>query len=137
MSIVKLSKNDRLKKAELLLEVTRRMASYETLDDVLNALVEMTTQELGSERSSLFLNDPATNELYARVAQGNIKREIRMLNSTGIAGLVFTSGEPAIIHEPYTDPRFNSTVDEQTGFTTRNIVCAPIRTMKGEIIGVA
>ena len=138
MSTLRPSKNrNRLKQAELLLEVTRRMASYELLDDVLHALVEMTTNELGSERSSLFLNDPDTNELFSRVAQGNIKREIRMLNTSGIAGHVFTSGEPLIIHEPYSDPRFNSSIDEQTGFTTRNIVCVPMRTVKGAIIGVA
>ena len=65
---------------ELLLEVTRRMAGYETLDEVLKALVEMTTSELNAERGSLFLNDPDTNELYSRVAQGNIQREIRILN---------------------------------------------------------
>jgi len=127
----------RLRTLELLLEVSRRMASYEALDDVLHALVEMTSAELGCERGTLFLNDPDTNELYSRVAQGHIKREIRMLNSTGIAGHVFTTGEPAIIHDPYSDPRFNSSIDEQTGFLTRNIVCVPIRTVKGEIIGVA
>ena len=60
-----------------------------------------------------------------------------MLNTSGIAGHVFTSGEPLIIHEPYSDPRFNSSIDEQTGFVTRNIVCVPIRTVKGAIIGVA
>ena len=127
----------RLRTLELLLEVSRRMASYEALDDVLNALVEMTTAELGAERGTLFLNDPANNELYSRAAQGNIKREIRLLNSTGIAGHVFTTGEPLLIHDPYADPRFNSAVDEQTGFMTRDIVCVPIRTVKGEIIGVA
>lgn len=130
-------RSERLKLVELLLEVSRRMASYESLDDVLHALVEMTTTELGAERGTLFLNDPTTNELYSRVAQGNIKREIRLLNSTGVAGHVFTTGEPLISHEPYTDPRFNSSIDEQTGFVTRNIVCVPIRTVKGEIIGVA
>jgi adenylate cyclase len=104
---------------------------------MLHALVEMTTNQLGAERGTLFLNDPATNELYSRVAQGHITREIRILNSTGIAGHVFTTGEPLVSHEPYSDPRFNSSVDEQTGFLTRNIVCVPIRTVKGEIIGVA
>ena len=68
----------RLRHAELLLEVTRRMASYGTLDEVLSALVEMTTTELNAERGSLFLNDPDTNELYSRVAQGNIQREVRI-----------------------------------------------------------
>lgn len=127
----------RLKHAELLLEVTRRMAGYGTLDEVLAALVDMTTTELNAERGSLFLNDPDTNELYSRVAQGNIQREIRILNTSGIAGYVYTAGEALIIHDAYADERFNRSIDEQTGFTTRNILCVPIKTVKGEIIGVA
>jgi adenylate cyclase len=127
----------RLRHLELLLEVTRRMASYGTLDQVLQALVEMTTTELNAERGSLFLNDPDTNELYSRVAQGNIQREIRILNTSGVAGYVYTAGEALIIHDAYADDRFNRSIDEQTGFTTRNILCVPIRTVKGEIIGVA
>lgn len=126
----------RLREAELLLAISHRMASMDTLDQVLTALVEMTTEALGTERGSLFLNDPETNELYSRVAQGNFQREIRILNSSGIAGYVFTSGEGVIIHDAYADSRFNRTVDEQTGFVTRNILCVPIRTAKGEVIGV-
>jgi adenylate cyclase len=34
----------------------------------------------------------STNELYSRVAQGNIQREIRILNTSGVAGHVYTSG---------------------------------------------
>src|SRR3982750_615171 len=131
------TKMPRTRMLELLLEVSRRMAMYDSLDDVLHALVDMTTTELGVERSTLFLNDPSTNELYSRVAQGNIKREIRILNTSGIAGHVFTTGEPLISHEPYTDPRFNSSIDEQTGFVTKNVLCVPIRTVRREIIGVA
>jgi adenylate cyclase len=127
----------RLRHAELLLEVTRRMAGYGTLDEVLNALVDMTTSELNAERGSLFLNDPNTNELYSRVAQGNIQREIRILNTSGVAGYVFTSGEALIIHDAYADERFNRSIDEQTGFTTHSILCVPIKTVKGEVIGVA
>jgi adenylate cyclase len=122
---------------ELLVEVSRRLAIHDSLDDVLHALVEMTTTELNAERSTLFLNDPATNELFSRVAQGHMKREIRLLNTTGIAGSVFTTGEPLLILDPYSDPRFNGKIDEQTGFVTRNIVCVPIRTVKGNVIGVA
>src|SRR5665811_2625110 len=82
----------RLKLVELLLEVSRRMAAYDSLDDVLRTLVEMTTAELNAERGTLFLNDYETNELYSRVAQGSFRREIRILNTTGVAGHVFTTG---------------------------------------------
>ena len=32
--------------------------------------------------------------------------------------------------------RFNSKIDEQTGYVTKNIVCAPVRTVRGDLIGV-
>ena len=127
----------RLREAEMLLNLTRTVAAYETLDEVLGALVGMTTREVGAERGTLFLNDEQTGELYSRVAQGTFQREIRILNTTGIAGHVFTEREAVIVHDAYKDDRFNRSVDEQTGFVTRNILCVPIRTVKDEVIGVA
>ncbi|MEX0693954.1 MAG: GAF domain-containing protein [Rhodospirillales bacterium] len=126
----------KLKQAEMLLNVSRRVAAIESLDEVLETMVEMTTWELQAERGTLFLNDPVTDELYSRFAQGNFQREIRILNNTGIAGAVFQSGTGLIILDAYSDERFNRTVDEQTGFTTKSILCAPVKTVKGELIGV-
>jgi adenylate cyclase len=127
----------RLRHAEMLLDVHTRLAAMETLDDALEELVTITSRETGSDRVTLFLNDEETGELYSRVALGKIRREIRVLNSTGIAGHVFSSGESMIIHDAYSEPHFNRAVDEQTGYETRNILCTPIRTVKGETIGVA
>ncbi|NQU61090.1 MAG: GAF domain-containing protein, partial [Rhodospirillales bacterium] len=126
----------KLQQAEMLLNVSRRVAAIESLDEVLKTLIEMIAFELGAERASLFMNDSATGELYSRVAQGNFSREIRMLNSTGIAGAVFQNGVGEIIPDAYADTRFNRHVDEQTGFKTRNIVSAPVKTVNGDIIGV-
>ena len=112
----------RLRHVELMLDITRKMAAMDSLDEVLYTLIELTSQEIGAERGSLFLNDEATGELYSRVAQGNIHREIRILNTSGIAGHVFQNGESLIIHDAYADPRFNRSIDEQTGFVTRNIL---------------
>lgn len=127
----------RLHQAEMLLGLSRKIAAIDSHDELLEALMEMTSWEIGAERATLFLNDPATGELYSRYAQGNFRREIRLLNNTGIAGHAFTTGERVIIHDAYSDERFNRAVDQQTGFTTKSIVCVPIRTAKGEIIGVA
>ena len=127
----------RLREAELLLEVSRKMSVTDSLDEVLNTLLDATTSELNTERGTLFLNDYETNELYSRVAQGSFRREIRILNTSGVAGHVFTTGQGAIVHDAYTDPRFNRSVDELTGFVTRNILCVPIKTAKGLVVGVA
>ena len=127
----------RLHFAETLLHVSRTVSAMETLDEALAALVEMTVTETDSDRGTLFLNDAATGELYSRVLQGEQTLEIRLLNDVGIAGRVFTTHEPLIINDAYADPRFNRDIDELTGYTTRNIVCAPIRTARGVVIGVA
>lgn len=137
--VVRLSaaERKRLQQAEMLLEVSRKVATIESLDETLETLMQMTTWELGAERATIFLNDSQTGELYSHIALGSGRHLIRMLNSRGIAGHVFTSGENVIIHDVYKDERFNRDIDQQTGFVTRNIICVPIRTVRGEIIGAA
>ncbi|MBF0501245.1 MAG: GAF domain-containing protein [Candidatus Riflebacteria bacterium] len=136
-STVAMAQRKRLHEAELLLDISRKMAAMESLDAVLKVLVEMSTSKLNAERGTLFLNDPNTRELYSRVAMGNFMREIRILNTNGVAGYVFNKGEGVIISDAYADPRFNRNVDEQTGFITHSILCVPIKTAKGETIAVA
>ena len=126
-----------LRQAQMLLNVSRTVAAMETVDEVLATLVKLTIAETDAERGTLFLNDPQTGELYSRFAHGEQQREIRLLNTSGIAGHVFTTGEGVIVHDAYKDDRFNKTIDQQTGFKTKGVLCAPVRTVKGEIIGVA
>src|SRR5262249_35248430 len=80
--------------------------------------------------------DSHTNELYSRIAQGNLSRDLRTGIDRGVAGQVFKSGEGVIVADAYNDPHFDTSMDTRTGFKTRNILCAPIRTVLGEVIGV-
>jgi len=128
--------NEKLRLSELLLRVSRNIAGLSNLKEILFAIIEETVTEIGADRGTLFLNDPLTGELYSRVAQGELTREIRILNTSGIAGAIFHSGKGEIIHDVQSDERFNSSIDEQTGYRTKNIICAPIRTVRNDIIGV-
>jgi adenylate cyclase len=119
---------ERLRRAELLLEISREVSALGSLDDILEALVRITTAELGAERGTLFLNDPTTGELYSRIAQGIFKREIRVLNDRGIAGHVFTANQSEVVYDVYLDARFNREIDEKTDFVTKSILvchCVP------------
>ena len=122
--------------AEFLLDVFNRVAAAGTLDDKLETIVEITTSVLGAERGTLFLNDQLNGELYSRVAQGDFSQEIRILNTSGVAGYVYTTGRGVIIHNAYSDERFDPSVDEKTGFITKSILCTPIKTVRGETLGV-
>ncbi|NVK17819.1 MAG: GAF domain-containing protein [Methylocystaceae bacterium] len=123
--------------AELVLQVSHDVAKADSLDEQLRIIMEAVTKATKSDRGTLFLNDSATNELYSRIALGDVKREIRILNNSGIAGAVYQTGTGEIIEDAYADKRFNHSVDHATGYKTRNILCAPVRTVKGDILGVA
>src|SRR5687767_5838534 len=111
----------------LLMRVAREVAAHDTLDQMLHAVVATSAEQTKAERGTLFLNDDQTGELYSRVAQGTGFREIRILNNTGIAGHVFHTGRGAIVLDPYSDPHFNRAVDQETGFVTESVLCAPVR----------
>jgi adenylate cyclase len=128
---------ERLQDVNILLDVTRRISGTESLDEILEALVEMTSLAISCDRSSFFLNDPSTGELYSRIAQGVSRREIRLLNNDGVIGAAFQTGRSIIIDDAYADPRFNPSIDRETGYLTKSVLCVPLCTAKGDVIGVA
>ncbi|MCH7521944.1 MAG: GAF domain-containing protein, partial [Candidatus Marinimicrobia bacterium] len=125
------------KVSQLLLMVNNDMALTDSLDVALEKLVSIITNTLGAERATIFLNDHETGELYSRVAQGSFMREIRIMNTRGIAGWVFTHEEGAIVHDAYRDKRFFKNVDMRTGYRTKSILCAVFRDAAGKKIGVS
>ncbi len=125
-----------VRRTTALVDVANRVSDTLSLDVLFPRLMEVVTETLNAERSSLFLYDAETRELFSRVMQGNAMGEVRFPADRGIAGSVFTSGKGEIIPDAYADPRFNRKVDTETGYRTRNILCVPIRNKKKAVIGV-
>jgi adenylate cyclase len=120
-----------------LLQVHNDMARSATLSDALMSLVQFTTSAIGCERGTIFLHDKLTSELYSFIAQGELQHEIRVLSDKGLIGWAFTHDEAVKVDDAYSDERFNSEIDQSTGFTTRNILCVPLKSIKNELIGVS
>jgi len=125
-----------VRRTTALVDVANRVSDTLSLDVLFPRLMEVVTETLNAERSSLFLHDAETGELFSRVMQGNGIGEVRFPAGQGIAGSVFTSGQSEIIADAYADARFNRRVDTETGYRTRNILCVPIRNKALQIIGV-
>lgn len=128
--------SDMLGKLNALLEVSAQLSDSLSLDILFTRLIEVSLSALNAERGTIFLNDKETDELFSRIAIGDLTKEIRFPNHMGIAGAVFTSDTPIIIADAYSDPRFNPEVDKKTGYKTRNILTAPIRNKQKESVGV-
>ena len=128
---------DLARRLNSLVEATQKAREPLSLDLMLTRMVKLITEAFGADRSSLFLYDAETDELFSRVAQGDLFDEIRFSADCGIAGSVFRNGLPATIDDAYADPRFNPEIDKATGYRTRNILCVPVRTRAGDVIGVS
>jgi adenylate cyclase len=119
-----------------LLAITEAISTELHLDTLLVRIVAAATQLLDAERSTLFIYDPSTDELWSRVAEGAEHGQIRIPANAGIAGAVFASGEVLNIPDAYTDPRFNKEIDRRSGFRTRNLLNVPVIDRTGERLGV-
>jgi adenylate cyclase len=119
-----------------LLAITEAISTELHLDTLLARIVAAATQLLDAERSTLFIYDPSTDELWSRVAEGSEQRQIRIPANAGIAGAAFASGEALNIPDAYTDPRFNREIDRRSGFRTRNLLNMPVIDRTGERLGV-
>ena len=117
-------------------EIMGAISTEISLDVLLAKIMKGATELLAAERSTLFLYDDKTEELWSMVAEGAGSREIRVPAGAGIAGAVVESGEALNIPDAYADSRFNPDVDRGTGFKTRSILCIPIVNARSELIGV-
>jgi adenylate cyclase len=135
MQLVERMESTRKREIEFL-NVVSDMTSELELTRLLQRVMSEATRMLDAERSTLFINDEKTNELFSHVGEGLDSVEIRLPNHLGIAGAVFVSGETVNIPYAYADLRFNPGFDKQTGFFTRSILCVPVVNKAGKVIGV-
>ena len=104
-------------------------------DLLFEVIIHQTNEVMESIRSTVFLHDDKTNELWSLVGVGVKKREIRIPSNYGVSGWVFQHRSPVIVNDAYEDPRFYSEVDKKSGFRTKNIICIPLINWAGRCIG--
>lgn len=121
---------------DALLEISAELWHAQDLDTLLQDVMTRLTDMLGAEASTLFMHDPARRELWSRVVRGDAFKEIRLPETSGIAGHVFSTGHTVLLGDAYADVRFNPDIDRQTGFKTRSLIAAPLKHVSGRALGV-
>jgi GAF domain-containing protein len=125
-----------LERLRLLYDLSRRLATFDELDDVLRHATGELRKLFDAEGSAVLLLDPATRELRFPVAsqrEGSEATaaelaEVRFPAGQGLAGWVLQHGEAVAVDDVANDPRFYRGVDEVTGATTRTLLahrCEP------------
>lgn len=118
-----------------LVKIGRSISAVTDIDVLLKVIAEETKIAIQADRCTVFMYDKDKNELWSKVALGLDSQEIRFPADKGLAGYVVKTGEPLNIPDAYSDPRFNPDIDKETGYTTKTILCMPIKNNNKEIIG--
>ncbi len=96
--------------------------------------MEALVARIGCDRGTLYQVNDATGELVSVYASGT-DQCIRLRIKLGIAGLVALTGQTLIVADAATDPRFDASFDQRTGYVTRNILTVPLKTGMQETLG--
>ncbi|XP_019850838.1 PREDICTED: cGMP-specific 3',5'-cyclic phosphodiesterase-like isoform X2 [Amphimedon queenslandica] len=105
---------------------------------------------IDGDRSSLFFvegskeNPILISRLFDVTAHSQLEsvlhddsEAIKIPFGVGIVGQVAKTGELINLKDAYDSPYFNKEIDKLTGYRTKALLCMPIKTSSGEVIGVA
>jgi GAF domain-containing protein len=100
-------------------------------------LLRAKVQNLAAEQAfrCIGLVSSTSGEGKSTMALGLADKTIRLTLHQGIAGLVAATGQSIVVHDAYADARFYRAIDEATGYRTRQILCVPIKTRRGDVLG--
>ncbi len=124
-----------------LFRIARAMYQYRGLDQRLALITKEIQDLLGVEGAMVILLDEENQEFFFREAAfdktetGSNFKEIRYPADKGIAGLVYRTGKPQIVHDAYKSPYFAREVDRQAKYRTRSMLDVPLE-LEGHMIGV-
>ncbi len=119
-------------------KAVRLVAPKEHLERLVDEAVSTAQSLLQADRSALWFVDQSRGELWTKFASQIAP--IRIGIATGIVGAVASTkadaGDVVNVADAYADPRFNQDIDKATGYTTRSVLSAAVRSTTGELVAV-
>ncbi len=129
---------ERVARLERLIEISRSLNSTLSLRPLLYRIIVAAQEITKTEACSVLLVDRKSGQLHFEAAtgtQGYRMHSIVVPMEGSIAGWVVQTGKTLVVPDAHSDPRLYRKADEQSSFTTRSIIAAPL-TARGNVIGV-
>ncbi len=122
-----------------LYEIVGSLNSIIRLDQLLDQIVTSAADMMEAGGGALMLVDAKGHNLIFEVASGDSSAQLKgvvvPIDEQSVAGLVALRGVPYIENDAMHSPYFSGQVDKQTGYTTRKLICVPLK-VQDRIIGV-
>lgn len=85
------------------------------------------TKVTNSERCSIFIHDPKRDSVWLKAGTGMVERDIEVPVQDSVAGEAILTGKTIVVAHMDDHRSAHKTVEEATGFVTRNLLCVPIK----------
>ena len=116
-------------------QIMEALLEVDSLDDALSGSLEIIVNTLNSEAGAIWLLDPKTDRLSPLFHIGPADlSNITVENGLGIEGLVTKTGKSVMVTDAAADTRFDDTVFDDNGLTTKTMICVPLNNLH-DVIG--
>ncbi|MFC1671803.1 GAF domain-containing protein [Planctomycetota bacterium] len=133
----KVDMSKKLVEIQMMNETFRDINSTLNLDEVLEKIIARVTYCIEAEIGSVMFIDEGSNELYVAAAAGipeDVMKSVRVAVGQGISGWVAEKGEPLLVEDIESDPRFGKKKSDSK-YNTKSLISTPL-VKRGKIIGV-
>ena len=123
---------------EILTGIGKTLTSSLNIEEILNSIMGKVSALLKPKMWSLLLIDPLSHELFFKIIVSPVAeklKQVRLKVGEGIAGCVAQTGDALLINDVQNDNRFARHIDGMVSFTTRSIICVPMK-IKSRVVGV-
>lgn len=96
-------------------------------NQLLELFIEILPKALNVERCSIFVLDSKEDNVWLHCGTELKSKQIQVPKWSSMVGSVISSGEAVVEYDLASQVGIHDTVDLQTGFTTRDAMCVPIR----------
>lgn len=108
--------------------ITESLRNVENIEDALSDCLEIVIDALGCEAGTIWMLNKSDERLYPVFNSGPTDISgISIANGQGIAGSVVKEEKAIIVEDCEKDERFSKSVDEESGFVTRSMICVPLK----------
>ena len=118
-----------------LAEITQSFAASLNIQQTLQNAIQQMLVYMNAEAASIFLLENNDSELVCRECAGPVNiTGLRLKADQGIVGKTVSTRRCQLVRDVSKDPNFAQSVDKNTGFITKSILCAPLL-VQGSCIG--
>ncbi|MGV7228156.1 MAG: ATP-binding protein [Nitrospirales bacterium] len=118
--------------------ISEALFQHLSVEELVEQGLKIALEVVNGQAGCVLLAKPETKELVFYHAIGDKAPEpgTAFPWTQGIAGSVFAKGEPIVIQDVKGDQRHLEQIDQNTGFTTQDMIALPLKRWEGDPIGV-